>query len=501
MTTKLETGATRRALEDRLLAVAPVLLSDANVDSDLGESELLDRLVSAVLMDLEADRLWLLFVAVTARYPTPDELQDGLRTFELSGIVDSTLWLLDCGLAGASGGSAPGSAMTLVRRAVLIDVNHSALHDLHTGIQQVVRQLVPRWTRDHDVIPVAWTTGSGAHRALAPSELRRVLSWSTDHQEAFDGDGAAEQPTLVPWQCIIVTPEVPFGDAPTRLSALAQFSGNHLVAIGHDCIPVVSADLVPIEDSNRFVNYLSMIKHADRVAGVSASATIEFQGFVDTLPTQGLRGPVIVECTEPSTPRSDDEGRHRPHSKRPMVLMVGSLEPRKNHLAVLHAAEKLWRDGLDFGLTFICGSGWGSELPDRIAELTRAGRPITVLHNADMAVLNDAYRSARFSVFPSKHEGFGLPIAESFAAGTPVITSDFGSMRVLASDGGALTVDPYDDAALERAMRTLLTDDDTLERLRAQIASRPRRDWDDYARDLWAVLVAPLLSAETSSAR
>ncbi len=329
-----------------------------------------------------------------------------------------------------------------------------------------------------------------------------MLSWDEHEQGATpdteDHDG--EGPLLVPWRCVIVTPEVPFGEAPSRLSALAQFSGNHLVAIGHDCIPVVSADLVPIADANRFVNYLSMIKHADRVAGVSASATVEFQGFADTLPAQGLRGPVIVECVEPSTPESDDVGRRQRPPRRPMVLMVGSLEPRKNHLAVLHAAEKLWRSGLDFELTFICGSGWGSELPDRIAELTRAGRRIAVLRNADMSVLHESYRSARFTVFPSKHEGFGLPIAESFAAGTPVITSDFGSMRVLASEGGALTVDPYDDAALEGAMRTLLTDDDALEDLRAQIASRPRRNWDDYARELWAVLVAPLLPSDTSPA-
>ena len=45
-----------------------------------------------------------------------------------------------------------------------------------------------------------------------------------------------------------------------------------------------------------------------------------------------------------------------------MVLMVGSFEPRKNHLGVLHAAETLWREGLDFELTFIGGSGWGSEI-------------------------------------------------------------------------------------------------------------------------------------------
>ena len=67
--------------------------------------------------------------------------------------------------------------------------------------------------------------------------------------------------------------------------------------------------------------------------------------------------------------------------------------------------------------------------PDRIAALTQFGRPITVLRNVDQARLDQAYRSARFTVFPSRHEGYGLPVAESLEAGTPVITSDFGSLR------------------------------------------------------------------------
>jgi glycosyltransferase involved in cell wall biosynthesis len=179
-----------------------------------------------------------------------------------------------------------------------------------------------------------------------------------------------------------------------------------------------------------------------------------------------------------------------------MVLMVGSFEPRKNHLGVLHAAETLWREGLDFELTFIGGSGWGSEIPDRIAALTQFGRPITVLRNVDRARLDQAYRSARFTVFPSRHEGYGLPVAESLEAGIPAITSDFGSLRELAAGGGALMVDPHNDIALADAMRRLLSDDAELALLRRQIADRPPRTWDDYAHELWTLLVAPLLLPE-----
>jgi glycosyltransferase involved in cell wall biosynthesis len=516
MTLTLDADTDRGVLLQHLLTVAPVLLPSAPTDGLIGldgldavdgtgASELLDRLVTDVHRDLRADRLWVLFVALASRYPTGDEMSDGLRIFELSGVTDATLWLLDSALAGAATGSLPGQEIELVNQAVLIDVDHSARHDLHTGVQQVVRHLLPRWVRAHGVTPVAWTPWCGTYRPLQPKELLRILSWgesrSTDDE---DEDPTDIGPLLVPWRCLVVTPEVPFGEAPERLSTLARFSGNQLAIIGYDCIPVVSADLVPVADTSRFVKYLSMVKHAHRVAAISASATVEFQGFADALPTQGLVGPVVVECMLPTPPPADPAlpagaptaAAAAAAAERPSVLMVGSLEPRKNHLGVLHAAEKLWREGLDFDLTFICGSGWGSELPDRIAELQHAGRPLTVLRNADEDVLQRSYRTARFSVFPSMHEGFGLPVAESFAAGTPVITSDFGSLREIASGGGALMIDPHDDAALERAMRILLTDDAELHRLQGEIGSRPRRDWDDYARELWDVLAAPLVTVD-----
>ncbi len=80
-------------------------------------------------------------------------------------------------------------------------------------------------------------------------------------------------------------------------------------------------------------------------------------------------------------------------------------------------------------------------------------------------------------------------MAESLALGTPVITSEYGSMAEIAAGGGALTVDPRDDHAIADAMRDLLTDDALLAQLESQARARPSRTWDDYARETWSVLV------------
>jgi glycosyltransferase involved in cell wall biosynthesis len=158
---------------------------------------------------------------------------------------------------------------------------------------------------------------------------------------------------------------------------------------------------------------------------------------------------------------------------------------------VLFAAETLWREGLEFELSFIGGMAWGEELPARIAELQAAGRPIRVQRSVGQAILAKSYADAAFTVFASLHEGYGLPVAESLAAGTPVITADFGSTAEIAAGGGCVTVDPRDDLALTDAMRVLLTNPARLAELRAALARGESRSWDTYAAELWSILVEP----------
>jgi glycosyltransferase involved in cell wall biosynthesis len=134
----------------------------------------------------------------------------------------------------------------------------------------------------------------------------------------------------------------------------------------------------------------------------------------------------------------------------------------------------------------IGGSDWRSEgfraYADRLDE---AGWPIVIRRRVTDTELWAAYRIARFTVFPSLLEGFGLPIAESLASGTPVITSSYGSMAEIAAGGGALLVDPRNVDELETEMRRLLEDDDLLERLRKEARARDFGSWDAYANEVW----------------
>lgn len=496
--------AAQEALADRLAAAARHLLPGpppVRGDDPAGEvADLLESMVRALAPQPDNDRVWLLLTAVAAAYPSRGEVDRTRRKLQLLDERPAVLSVLSDTLEIAADAGELAAPIDIVRRSVVVDVDHSAKYDLHTGIQRVSRSLMPLWAAEHGVVPAAWTAQSGALRHLCPAELARVIEWNgiagdpeTDVGRPV-GELAATR-LIVPWRSVLVLVEVPPAAACDRLAAFGSYSGNRLVVVAHDAIPIVSADMVPSEDTSKFVRFMTAMKFASRVAGVSASAASEIAGFAAALPTQGLTGPTVVEVplgaprAERSAPAEADTGP----GSMPTVLVVGSHEPRKNHLAVLHSAELLWREGLRFALVFIGGSGWGDEFPRRARELQAAGRSILVQRAVTDQELNDAYSTARFSVFPSLHEGFGLPVVESLGHGTPVITSDFGSTAQSGAAGGTLLVDPRDDTALTAAMRTLLTDDDALARLREQIARRPERTWQDYADELWERLVRPEL--------
>jgi len=122
---------------------------------------------------------------------------------------------------------------------------------------------------------------------------------------------------------------------------------------------------------------------------------------------------------------------------------------------------------------------------ERIGRLERAGRPVESAGTLPDRLLWAAYRLARCTLSPSLNEGLGLPLSESLSAGTPAITSDFGSMREIAEGGGALLVNPREDDELTAALERMLTDDLLVSRLRDEARARSPWTWSDYAEQLW----------------
>ena len=483
------------ALRQRLRAVAEVLLDEVPEPHDdvaRDAADLLSALVAMARDSLRADHAWLLHTAVSGHLPVADDVEDLRRYLELcTSAAEAEIGLLRRGIEVIDDFGEIDREMVIAVGTVVVDVDHAARRNRHTGIQRVTRELCKRWSRSHELTLVVWDERETSLRGLAPHEESRVLRWAGPHHAtAADRAESADAPVVVPWRCTLLLPEVAQGMTALPLAALAQYSGNEVVAVGYDAIPVTSADLRPPGEPNMYVRYLNVIKHTSRVAGISTTAAAEFRGFAEAVVAQGLPGPEVTEVMLAAEVPAGQRREATPAPARPRVVCVGSHEVHKNHLALLHAAELCWRQGLDFELTFIGGPGWASPAFDPLAtRLARVGRPIHVLGNVTDDALWEAYRTAAFTVFPSVHEGFGLPVAESIACGTPAITTRYGSTGEIAARGGCLVVDPRDDHQLAAAIRTMLTDPATYARLRTEAGAAPVRTWETYANELWEALV------------
>lgn len=452
---------------------------------------LLTVFVERVRASGSTPELWLLLTLLAGGFPDSATLRRSQRRLRVSGVQDGAAFLLQTVLPSVDPTADRAVHAVVLTDQVVVDVDFCATNEHHTGIQRVVRETVPHWTREHPLTLVGWWEDRACYRHLGLDEQERVLEWGT--RAPAEPTRHHAQALVVPFRCRVVLPETPDSSRSAVLACLAQHSGNVVGMIGYDCIPLVSPELVHPGLPDRFMQYLSVVKHAHHVAGISQAATTEFAGFADMLVAQGLPGPVVTGVPLPADTLPEAA---EPSGEPPLVLSIGSFEPRKNQLTVLVAAEELWRQGVRFRLRFIGGGGYPTEFDAVLARIRAAGRPVEVRVRVSEQELLDSYAEARFTVFVSLHEGYGLPVTESLAHGTPVLTTGYGSTGEIAAAGGCVTVDPRDGVAVREGLRQMLTDDGLLARLRREAADREPRTWSEYADELWADLVAAPAPAE-----
>jgi glycosyltransferase involved in cell wall biosynthesis len=176
--------------------------------------------------------------------------------------------------------------------------------------------------------------------------------------------------------------------------------------------------------------------------------------------------------------------RSRYSLQRPYLFSVGTLQPRKNYARVIRALSVLRKIGYDVDLVIAGGRGWLEDTIYHTIQETRMEAHVHFIGFVDETDLPALYSSAECLVFPSLYEGFGLPVVEAMACGTPVVTSNVSSLPEVAGDS-ALLVNPYKTGDIVDAVRRLL-DDTTLRR--QLIAKGQARaglfSWDESARKL-----------------
>lgn len=150
------------------------------------------------------------------------------------------------------------------------------------------------------------------------------------------------------------------------------------------------------------------------------------------------------------------------------ILFLGTIEPRKNLLVLLDAYARLRATLPEAPPLVIAGAkGWYFDAVFDRARTLGLERSITFAGYVARGEQPLWYASAELFVYPSVYEGFGMPIAEALACGTPTITSSVSSLPEAGGDL-AVTVDPSDAQGLAHAMQSVLTADDVRRRARLE---------------------------------
>jgi len=178
---------------------------------------------------------------------------------------------------------------------------------------------------------------------------------------------------------------------------------------------------------------------------------------------------------------------------RRFVVYCSTIETRKNHQLLLQLWDRLRleysRDQLPI-LVFAGKWGWGTEAVRLLSERNfRLRGHLLILDRVSDAELIWLYRHARFTVFPSLSEGYGLAAAESLSFGTPVVTADCPAL-VEATEGLMPAYDPLDFCAWLAEMRQLIDDDARLDQLKSAAARYQGPAYEAFANAIRATAFA-----------
>ncbi|HEX2851843.1 MAG TPA: glycosyltransferase [Opitutaceae bacterium] len=380
---------------------------------------------------------------------------------------------------------------------LLLDLSHTSHTRARTGIQRVARALhdalgAQALAITHDPHRDLWRPlepWEQANLAANSAEAKRSAQWPLDvklraRAQRWLGNGADGSGAALPPSAGLLVPEVFSSGVAAALPALFAATTGPRVAVFHDAIALKFPEITPAKTVARFPAYLCELLRFD---GIAANSEDSRDSLVDYWKWLGIADPPPV-CAIPLgvDPPALQKNPPAPASALPIVLSIGSIEGRKNHLALLEACEELWQRGLRFELRLIglANAQTGRAAVERIHALQAAGRSLIYSGPLDDPAVKIAYAECAFTVYPSLIEGFGLPVIESLAHGKPCVCSARGALGESARGGGCVPLDRVDAGALAATIGRLLESPAELAALEKSARSRKFKTWSDYAREI-----------------
>ncbi len=324
-----------------------------------------------------------------------------------------------------------------------------------------------------------------ADHPLVPAEVEQLpmrrCAFGLDRDELYRAWAETRRPAP---QSVCGQLEVVHATSPT----IPPAGGAPLVATVHDLAPLRFPERYPRSARISLRRGMQLAaREADRIICPSESTAAEVE---ELLGVERARLRVVPHGVD--IPAADADSARQFVERRgisePYVLWVGTQEQRKNISAVLDAFAIVAQRNDDATLVLHGPAGWlGEEVAVTIRRRGLESRARVSEGSLTREELAALYARADVFVFPSLYEGFGLPVLEAMASGTPVIASNRSAMPESAGSA-AILVDPTDADALAEAIARVLDDTSAHDELVDRGHERARAfTWENTARQTWSV--------------
>lgn len=380
---------------------------------------------------------------------------------------------------------------------IYMDLTNLMSVNFVTGIQRVVREITVRMIDDKraELVLMTYSHTKNAFMVLDNQKFKDYFT------------GGRIEKNKIPVQKYIGFNEIPSGSIffdidsvwNSRLKRSFLFpilkqNGVKIVTQVYDLIPITHPQFSHENTAVNFMVYIGAnLKYADLIIS-NANATVDaLNELTDRLGIERKKAVVVPLGSDfqggskASGEEADEKVKEIANGK--YLLMIGTIEPRKNHSLVIDALES----GLaDKGVKAIFAGriGWNVDsLEKRIKTHPLYNKNLFFVESPNDATVDYLYKNAFAVAFPTFNEGFGLPVIEAFQRGTPVIGSDIGVVHEVAGDYADF-FDPNDKNDLVRCVENLLSDTEGYAKKKERLKEYVPYSWGQSAADMLSAVIS-----------